>query len=299
MAEAELGVITARQNLDRLYDNAPVNSAAAEQEVAAARDAVRDAERYRNNLEAGGRQTDIDQARANVILLRDQLSQVQEDFEPYQNKPEDNLTRARLQAQLAQVQRIYDDAVRLLNNLEGDPNDIDMAIAQANLQLAKARLELAELDYAEVSTGPDPDDLTAAQARLSAAEAGLAASQAALADAELVAPMSGTIVKLDLKAGEQTLPNVGAVTLADFSRWKVETQDLNEMELPRIQIGQVVEIYPDALPEVNLRGEVTQISDYFVEKFGDITYIAEIVLQDNDPRLRWGMTVTVRFDENK
>jgi len=293
---AELEVINARQAMDALDENADVSTAAALQKVADARDAVRVAERRLRNLQEGSPQTDIDSAQADVVLLKDQLDKAEDDFNPYAGKPEDNLKRATYLSKMADAREIYDNAVRLLNNLEGTPNEIDLAVAEANLLLAEARLSLAETDLAEMQSGIDPDLLEAAQARLSAAESALEATQAALSDVELVAPFGGTVVKLDLKEGEQIVPGSPAVVLADFSQWKVETEDLNEMEVPRVAVGQTVTITPDALPELTLTGTVESISQIYEEKFGDVTYTARIVLQDTDPRLRWGMTVSTHFE---
>ena len=292
---AELEVINARQALKTLNENAEVSSAATLQRVATARDAFRDAERYLNNLKSGSRGTDIDKARADVVLLKDRLEQAQKDFAAYENKPEDNVTRAQYLSRLADAQRKYDDVVRLLNNLEGTPSDIDLGIAEANLSLAQADLNLAEQKYEDVKNGPDPDDLEIAEARVRAAETALESAQANLSDIQLTAPISGTVVKLDVKKGEQAIPGVPVVVIADLSSWQVETEDLNEMELTGIQVGQRVVIIPDALPDLELVGEVESISQLFEIKFGDVTYTTKIALTQNDPRLRWGMTVSVQF----
>ena len=45
-----------------------------------------------------------------------------------------------------------------------------------------------------------------------------------------------------------------------------------------------------------MTGTVESISQIYEEKFGDVTYTARIVLQDTDPRLRWGMTVSAQFE---
>lgn len=296
VASAELELVGARQALETLNDNAEVAAADAQKRVADARDAVRHAEWYLNNLEDGSRPTDIDEARANVVLLKDRLEQAQDDFSAYENKPEDNVTRAQLLSKLAAAQQSYDDAVRLLNNLEGNASEIDLSIGQANLSLAQANLALAEREYEKVKDGPDPDDLEVAQASLKAAESGLTAAQQSLTNAELVAPFSGTVVQLDLKVGEQAIPGNPAVVLADLSGWVVETDDLNEMEIPRVEAGQSVSVTPDALPDLTLQGVVESISQFSVERFGDVTYTAKIGLEESDPRLRWGMTVKIVFE---
>jgi len=297
IANAEAELLNAQQARDALLENAKVNSAAALQAIADARDAVREADRYLNNLNAGSRDTDIDLAKADVAILKDQLDEAREDYKPYENKPEDDVKRATFLARFAQAEQLYKDAVRKLNNLQGNPSEIDMDIAQANLAVAEAQLLLALQNYDEVSSGPDPDDLAAVEARIKAAEAGLVSAQAALKNIELVAPFNGKIVDLTITVGEQVAPGVTVAVLADFSQWIVETDDLTEIEIPEVSVGQSVTVVPDALPDLELTGTVERISDVFEEKRGDITYTARIKLDEEDERLRWGMTVVVTFEK--
>jgi multidrug resistance efflux pump len=297
VAGAELELVNATRALNDLEENAAVITAAAEKELADAREALRQAERSLENLISGSRATDIDSAAANVVLLKDELDRAREDFAPYENKPEDNLTRATLLSKLAEAQQRYDDAVRLLNNLEGSAGEIDVAVAEGSLSLAQAQLALAEEEYEKVKDGPNPDDLATAQARLHAAETALAAAQAAFDDTELKAPFSGLVAQLNLKAGEQVAPGQPAAVLADFSEWIVETQDLTEIEVPRVSVGSEVRLTFDALPGLELVGVVESIGDLYVEKFGDVTYTAKIRLKESDPRLRWGMTAIAHFED--
>ena len=297
VAKADLELLNARQVLKDLNENADVITAPALQQVANAQDAVRHAEWRLDSLESGSKKVDIDSAQADVVLLKDQLEQARKDFARYENKPEDNLNRAAYLSKLADAQRRYDNAVRMLNNLEGSAGEIDLDIADANLSVAQARLEIAQQQYQDVKDGPDPDDLAAAEARVKAAEAALEAAQAAQDDLLMTAPFAGTIVSLNLKVGEQAAPGQPAVVLADTSHWMVETDDLTEMEVPRVQVGQMTSIVPDALPDLQLSGRVESISDLNQEIRGDVTYTAKIALQESDPRLRWGMTVMVTFEE--
>jgi multidrug resistance efflux pump len=297
VAGAELELVNARQALNDLQENAAVVTAAAEKNLADAREAVRQAERRLENLISGSRETDIDSASAAVVLLKDELDQAREDFAPYENKSEDNLVRATLLSKLAEAQQRYDDAVRLLNNLEGNAGEIDMAVAEASLSLAEAQLALAEQEYDKVKEGPNPDDLASAEARLNAAETALAAAQAAFDDTELKVPFTGLVAQLNLKTGEQVAPGQPAAVLADFSEWIVETEDLTEIEVPRLSVGTEVRITFDALPDLELAGVVESIGDLYVEKFGDVTYTVRIRLEEGDPRLRWGMTAIAHFED--
>jgi multidrug resistance efflux pump len=297
VANAELEKLSAEQALDALYESAEVNTALALQAITDGQDARRDAERYINNLNAGSRQTDIDSSKADLVFLKDALDNAREDYQPYENKDEDNLKRATFLSKLADAQEKYNNAVRLLNNLQGSPSELDMAIAEADLSVAEAQLALAESNYEKVKEGPDPDDLAAVEARITAAESNLVAAETALENIELVAPFSGTLVDLGIKVGEQVSPGTPVVVLADFAKWKVETDDLTEIEVPDIYVGQPVTVTPDALPELELLGTVESISDLYEEKRGDVTYTARILLDEDDERLRWGMTVVVTFEE--
>jgi multidrug resistance efflux pump len=297
VAATQVELLNAEQARDKLFENSDVSTALAYQAVTDARDALRDGERYRNNLLAGSRQTDIDTARADVIVLKERLDDARADYKEYENKTDDNLKRAALLSKFAEAQQRYDNAVRLLNNLQGSPSELDTTIAEANVSVAEASLALAELEYEKVKDGPDPDQLSVVEARISAAQANLAAAESALDNIELVAPIAGTIVDLDIKLGEQVAPGQPVVVLADFSQWAVETDDLTEIEVPDISIVQAVTVTPDALPDLELSGTVESIKDIYEEKRGDITYTARIVLDESDPRLRWGMTVVVVFEE--
>jgi multidrug resistance efflux pump len=102
---------------------------------------------------------------------------------------------------------------------------------------------------------------------------------------------------LNLILGEQVAPGNPVATLVDFSQWYIETDNLTEIEVVDVAVGQTVTIIPDALPEISLTGTVDSIDDFFVEKRGAVTYTARILVDEIDARLRWGMTVVVTFKE--
>ena len=167
--------------------------------------------------------------------------------------------------------------------------------AKAALNTALANQALAQLDVDNLANGPDPDRLALAQSRLTNAEAQVEAAQAALNNLDLKAPFSGKVVDINVKTNEIVNPNKWAFQLADFSSLYVETNDLTELEVVGIALGQTVTLRPDALPDLELAGEVTYISDVYTSQSGDILYKVRILVIDNDPRLRWGMTVEVEF----
>jgi multidrug resistance efflux pump len=225
-----------------------------------------------------------------------------------------SLATQQLEADIKLAKAQLSDARNRLSDLE---NGID----PDSLELSKARLEQAQAYVNYTDTQMEQIKLRISQATISVelakvgeksallslntARTQMRASQAALDSAtqnlvynELVAPWDGTIADLPLTLDEYVQPGQPIATLADFSVWKVETDNLTEIEVPDVSVGQNVSINPDALPELELNGIVSSISQLFTEKRGDVTYTVTIDLKESDPRLKWGMTMVVTFPDS-
>jgi hypothetical protein len=81
--------------------------------------------------------------------------------------------------------------------------------------------------------------------------------------------------------------------MADFSAWQIETTDLDELAVVNIDIGSLVTISFDALPDLEIPGKVVDIQNYGKNYQGDIVYKVTIKPDQWDDRLRWNMTATV------
>ena len=296
--------LDAEQARQELFDTLSIAQTNALQELNDARQALKDADRKVAGLRSDPSQADLEEAEATLILTKDKLTKAEKDYKEYENRSEKNLIRAALLNKVSQARRDYDNALRRFNNILNGSTDFSRTQTQAEQQIAQSRLEQAQKDYDELQTGPDPDQLALAEkrietakGRISAAETALAAAQATLADGDLVATIPGTLTKLDLISGQRVSPGVTVAQIADFSKWYVETDNLTEIDVVDVAVGQNATITPDALPELVLSGVVEKISDNFEEKRGDITYTARILLNDVDPRLRWGMTTVVKFEK--
>jgi HlyD family secretion protein len=272
-----------------------VRTAAAAQAIVAAEQALDDAQRRLRNLKSIAEQFDIEQAQANLVLARDRLDKAQEDYDPYANKPEDNLVRAALLSKLAQTRKQYEAAERLLNNLIGQANELDLKEAEANVALAEANLLKAQQDYQDLQAGPDPDTVRLAEARVSNAKEQLSAAKAALEDLELRAPFNGTVSGIEVRASEWVQPGQPVMTLADLHGLRIETTDLNEIDVARIEVGDAVTITFDALPDVEVKGKVTRIASKAAEGSG-VKYPVVIEMDEVPEQLRWGMTAFVDIE---
>lgn len=298
IAATRFEVVAAQQALDALYDDPELALAKAQQGIANAELAIEDAERRLNNLHRIAVQADIDQAYANMILAKDKLDKAQEDYEPYENKAEDDLTRANYLSRLAQAQKDYDATVRLYNALTGTGDDLDIAEAESDLALAQAQRIVAQREYEILQKGPDPDDIAVAEARLANAEAQLAAAEAALDDLVLNAPFDGTIGNLNIHTGEWVSPGQPVILLADLNHLQVETTDLNEIDVAQIKIGDTAIVTFDALPEAVVNGTVLRIAPKDAEGSG-VNYPVLIELDELPVGLRWGMTAFVDIEINE
>jgi len=292
IAATRFEVVSAQQALDALYDDPELALARVQHTIVDAQKTIEDAERRLRNLSQTASQPDIDQAFANMVLAKDELDKAEEDFEPYEDKPEDDLGRANFLSRLAQAQKNYDATVRLYNALTGLGDDLDVAEAQSDLALAQAQLASAQREYEILLEGPDPDDVAVAEARLVNAEAQLAAAEAALDDLELLAPFAGTIGDLYIHTGEWVSPGQPVLLLADLSHLRIETTDLNEIDVAQIEIGDTAIVTFDALPDVVVEGAVTRIAPKDSEGSG-VNYPVVIELAEIPAGLRWGMTAFV------
>jgi len=291
---ARMELLAAQQAIDALYKDMDVKQAQGLKTIADNQDAVRDAERTLHNLQTQSQQFDVDAAYANMILARDKLERAQEDFEPYANKPADNVTRATYLSQLAQAEKEYDALVRKYNNLLGSANAIDLSQAEANLANAQADLAKSQRDYQTLQKGPIPEDVALAQARLATAQAQLEAAQSALEDIELRAPFDGTVTDLNVHAGEWVTAGEAVLTLIDLQVLHVETTDLSERDIPKIEVGQPVTVSIKALNQ-DVTGRVSEISPLADTLGGDVVYKTTIELDEQPSGMRAGMSVDVQF----
>ena len=239
-------------------------------------------------------QTDIDTAKSDVTSRKTDLDTAQADFNKYADLAIDNLTRKSYEQKLRTAQTNYDLAVQKLEDLTNARDKV-----QATLAAAQDAETEAKRTYDATQNGPDNDKLALAQAELDNAKAQVAAAQDALDAYNLTAPFDGTIMDINVTANQMAGPETWAVAIADTSQWYVDTSDLNELDVVKVSVGQKVDITADALPGVKMNGVVEAIGNTPVNQGTDVLYTVHIRLNDPDPLLRWGMTMEVTFPMHK
>jgi multidrug efflux pump subunit AcrA (membrane-fusion protein) len=299
LSGAELEILTAEQALQKLNDDLPEEQTAALQALNEARDALRDAQQKITGFGVPPEQIDIDVASSNVALAKRALEDAKKDFQPYANKPENDFRRATLLSKLAEAQEQYDNAVKQLNRMTGVfVPEFDMAQAQTELEIAQARLKLAEDRYALLQNGPDPAEVELIQARIKNAQDQAAAVRASLDNLEMKAPFAGTVSQVNVQSGEWVIPGQAILALADLENLRIETTDLSENDIPRVEVGQLVTVLIEALNQ-EVSGVVSEIAPLADTLGGDVVYKTTIDLDSLPPGLRAGMSAEVQFGESQ
>jgi HlyD family secretion protein len=315
-AQALAAVEEAEQTLEDLL-NPELAIARASQAIADAEKAVELAERRVRNLTSTANQADIDAAEAQVVLAKDKLDKAQEKFDPYADKPEDNLTRAHLQSQLSAAQQEYDAAVRYLNSLTGTAAEIDITVAEADLataqaqyleaqreyerikdgptpadiELAEARVADAQREWKRIKDGPDPDDIAIVQARIEAA-------QAAIKQTSITAPFDGQITMVETIIGDQVNPGTLAFRLDDLSRLLVDVQ-VSEVDINSIKVGQETVLQFDAILNKEYSGVVTEVAAVGTTVQGVVEFTVTVEITKPDEDVKPGMTAAVNVVVNR
>lgn len=272
-AAAEARIASAQANLTRVAAGSSDDVAIGERQVALAKDALWGAQAQRDTLcgrvdDGFADQAECDGARARVAQAEEQVGIAE--------------------IELAQVKD------------GGRPEDVAAARAQVReaesaRAAAAARIKQAEADLAKARRGADEADLSAARAQVDQASARLEQARVTLDDQVLRAPFAGLLGAVHVQRGEVVTPGAPVLQLGDITAWKVETEDLTELDIVDVATGDPVDITFDAIDGLMLPGKVDRIRMFGENRLGDITYRVTIAPSRPDARLRWNMTAQVRI----
>ena len=290
VAEAQAGVDSAKAAQANYQRQLPRQIAATEAEVKAAQARQVGASAGRNNQAA------IIEAEATLAQAKYSQQQLETALQlMYLYKKENSKSAGDIRLQLQSAIEAAQAAQARLNALRIGSLSDRASVAQIDAASASEAAAQVRLDQLKTEAAGKTVDTYAAA--IKQAEASLLAAQLALSETEIKAPFAGTIAKINLKLGEQVAAGTPALVLADLSGWRVETNDLTEIKVPSIKAEQLVTVKADALPDIELKGKVDSIGEVSQLKSGDVVYTVKVSLGDNDPRLRWGMTVVVKFGQ--
>jgi len=197
-----------------------------------------------------------------------------------------------------------------------------LSSTKAQLRLAQANLEKAELDFqrqkglydrnltsqeaydvARVNYNVQKAQYESALNTVEQYQAQLKQAQDELNKTTIAAPMSGVVTALYAEEGENvivgTMNNPGTVimVISDLSEIEIKAE-VDETDVGFVKLGQKVDIELDAFPDTAFQGIVTEIGSS-AQVVGQLTqeqvvnFIVTILLRDEVPNIKPGMSATV------
>ena len=166
--------------------------------------------------------------------------------------------------------------------------------AQADVEVRESELKARE------------QEIKTRETQLQQQNAGLASSQHTLAQVRFDAPFDGIVTRRNVEEGENvvigTMNNAGTVllTVADMSVIEAEVE-VDETDVPFVQMGQLARIEIDAIPDRVFNGRVTEIGNSPIQTAGTGTtrtatnFKVTITLDGQVPEVRPGFTCTAEI----
>jgi HlyD family secretion protein len=323
-ANQKAELLVAQQSLDDLYENAAVARTKAQEAVAVANRAVRDATYQLDNFTVPSNQIGLTAMEA-IPVMKTKLDAARKAFDPYRNESSGNATRDDLKEKLDEAQADYDAAIKRL--------EYETAVDQA-----QARLDKTKQDLEKVQDGPDPDQVAELEARIAAiniapdqaraavaqaqvgvrqAHAKLEQAQDAVAQAQagldlinlqlnklvVYAPSSGIILSRDVEPGEVVQSGASLMTIGQINNLIIKVY-LPEDNYGQVKLNDPATITVDSFPGENFLGSVTYIADQAEftprnvqtsEGRRTTVFLIEVAVDNQQDRLKPGMPADVCF----
>jgi len=231
-----------------------------------------------NKLLAGPTQEEVAVAQGKVQEASTALARAQQSYDilRWAGGP----TEADVRFKRDQAQAAYNTAVADLARIKAGSRAEDVSVAQAQLDLAQGEAGKAEI--------------RASEAQVTQTLAALNVAQAGLQDSALVAPFDGTVSLVSVETNQSVQAGDTAVLIGDLSKLEVETTDLAEVDVVKVQLRQTANVTADAFPDKIFKGQVVRIATASNDRRGDKVFKVVIALGDDAVNvLRWGMTTKV------
>jgi HlyD family secretion protein len=197
-----------------------------------------------------------------------------------------------------------------------------LSATKANAERAKAQMERSDrllTDQEKLFESKYISEDTLREARMNA-EVNRAAYESALADivqqqrsldeskknlkkAIIYSPMDGIVSSRSVELGDRVVgtgdySGTEIMKVADFGVMNVEI-DVNETDVVNVKVGNVATIAIDAIPDTTFTGSVVEIASSAKATSNTedaVTFLVKVHIDQNDGRVRPGMTATADID---
>jgi HlyD family secretion protein len=221
--------------------------------------------------------------------------------------------RTRVEGNAASLQSAEGSLAQLRQSVETSRVQLEQAqqnlTRQRNLwaqQLTtREALEKAENDVraAQSALQEREKQVTSQTSRISQERATLDSARYDLTKVRMESPIDGIVTRRNIQQGETavigTMNNAGTVLLqlADMSVIQAEVE-VDETNIPNVQLGQIAKITIDALPDKSFKGHVSEIGNSPIQTTGGATstqatnFKVVVILDEDVPDVRPGFTCT-------
>jgi HlyD family secretion protein len=237
----------------------------------------------------------VDKADSNLTIASGNLDNAETFFNNFKNLAKDNPNYIAALTRLTAARTAYDQAKTNLDYLQAKPTPLEVQKNDTLLAIASAAVKENQWYFSALKGEPIPEEATGIQlTNLQNAKDNFSVAKSALDNTRLISPLDGVLTDINLHEGDFAAPGVVAAAVIDPASYYVETTDLSELDVPKVEIGQPVSITIKALGET-ITGKVKAIASDATSLGGDMVYKTIILLDKIPEGLRSGMSVDVEF----
>ena len=285
----QAGVQSAEMQLAQSATSVAWQKETLEGDIALRRAEVAQAQAVLDQMLAGSRPQEIQQAEAAVADARTQHEQARLDWERAQTlfRNDDISTAQRDQAQsrFNSTGAILKQAQERLAIIREGPRKEEIAVARAQLARAQAALKISEAN--RIETRRREEDLATRRAEVERARQQLGVTESQLQDTAVFSPVDGVVLVKSAELGEVLAAGTTVVTIGDIDHPWVRGY-VKETELGRVKLGQKVRITTDSYAGKEYWGRVS-----FIASEAEFT---PKQIQTNDERVKLMYRIKIEVD---
>ena len=178
-----------------------------------------------------------------------------------------------------------DAAYASVTSLVSKANSVMSSLSSANNSILSSErsLEDAQITLKNLKDGPDVLDVRSQALSLKQ-------KQEALDNYYIRAPFDGYLAVMNVKNLDSISSGTTVATI--ITKQKIAEITLNEVDVAKVKVGQKVNITFDALSDLNITGEVSEVDTLGTVSQGVVNYTVKIVFDTQDDRIKTGMSVS-------
>lgn len=179
----------------------------------------------------------------------------------------------------------------------------DTHLSSLNSYLSKTNSALSTLFSAkntienDIEAVSDADlDLRTQELAVEQKERALQEAKDALSDYYIYAPLSGIISEINVSSGEEVSSGTAIATI--ITKSKIAEITLSEVDIAKVEIGNKATLTFDAIEDLTIMGEVTQVDSVGLTSSGVVSYGLQIAFDTNEDSIKPGMSTSATITTN-